>query len=372
MVTTNELTLTKDEQAYLNSYIKVQELRELEVADLKGYLSDALFGHYFKRLFFPYKYDESTGKTDESTLIHCEYDEGREFGKMLFLLRILKQSYEIAVSLKNNPLLAIARINDLESGAEWGSPGSRYFHGSLFDILNLDIDATLKTDEEFQNCRAYINAMIEAYHPAFSQPRELEKHLMWKSPDFDIALIYLETLSDFPAKIKHLKTLLIECEAYHRDPFNAPNDPDDYESSNYAMVRENFIQLCKIHIEKYEQLLSLESHDINSAKAEADNIAEPEEKEQTKYEKHPEMTLDRAILILNMIVPGFEGALNTKKAEFVKFLTGLGKPGSDYNRQRFSSISLKEKDQESAYKADMKVIRKHLREIGIYDPKREQ
>ena len=92
-----------------------------------------------------------------------------------------------------------------------------------------------------------------------------------------------------------------------------------------------------------------------------------DERFQTEYSQHPEIKLDRAIFLLNYVVPGFADADNTEKAKFIKFLTGLGGKTADgeYARQRFSSINEKPSKSEKAFKKDIGVIRGFIKSLNL-------
>jgi hypothetical protein len=156
--------------------------------------------------------------------------------------------------------------------------------------------------------------------------------------DFKAVLLHLETLKTLREKIAYLTERRIS-----------------FQQSIYSTLSEipSFDRKCSLEIEKLEKLARLQP------------IPQPKIIE---VGKHRDLTLDRAIFLLNRLIPFFLDCDATKKAEFIHFLTGF-----DYEtaRQRFSSINKKDAEKPQAFEKDMEIVCKYLEVLGLTDITRE-
>jgi hypothetical protein len=80
-------------------------------------------------------------------------------------------------------------------------------------------------------------------------------------------------------------------------------------------------------------------------------------------DEHEDFTRDRAILLINRLIPRAGSIDATKKAELIAFFTGLDLAGT---AKRFGSVDRKDAESSSAFREDMRIVRKYLKLLDYH------
>ncbi len=336
--------LTEKELEHFNFYVEWEKLTKEEADDLKAFLQDKTLGDFYKSIF-----EELTIDDAETS----DYQPDPHSIKPLEIFRLLDEKKELVKNYKDDPFLVVSHLaKNIQCRHKLQH---KYFLYSLVDLLKF---LQIYDSDEFINCRNYMESLLESINISLVLERGVVEIEKWVSPNFIITEFFLEKLPDTQSKIRHLKEILIECEFFHLEIESCGDK--SVEGEYEKQTREKFMEKCKIHIKRYEKLLELENEGLEKTVT----LEEGQIESKDNIKKHKDLTLDRAALFFNYLFSYAKADChNTKKAEVISFLTGFS---NNTIRQKLSNLYSKDNDKSlSAYKEDMRIVRKYFEELGL-------